>query len=107
MAKVDIESAFRLLPIHPEDFCQLGFQFEGSYYIERDLSMGCVVACTHFEDFSTFLDWAIRSRSGCPYVLHYLYDFLFIGPSESGTSKRLLSKFVAICESLGIPLAPG
>lgn len=29
MAKCDIKSAFRLLPVHPEDFDLLGFMFEG------------------------------------------------------------------------------
>ncbi|XP_066486081.1 uncharacterized protein [Tiliqua scincoides] len=35
MAKADIESAFRLLPVHPDDFCHLGFCFEGTYYVDR------------------------------------------------------------------------
>lgn len=34
MAKADIQSAFRLLPIHPEDFCHRGFQFEGGFYVD-------------------------------------------------------------------------
>ena len=26
MAKADVESTFRLLPVHPRDFCQLGMK---------------------------------------------------------------------------------
>ena len=26
MAKADVESAFRLLPVHPRDFCLLGMK---------------------------------------------------------------------------------
>ncbi|KAJ1152220.1 hypothetical protein NDU88_004997 [Pleurodeles waltl] len=32
LAKNDIESAFRLLPVHPADYHLLGFQFRGEYF---------------------------------------------------------------------------
>ncbi|KAJ1095702.1 hypothetical protein NDU88_000860 [Pleurodeles waltl] len=40
MAKSDIESAFRLLPVHPDDFNLLGFQFEGRFYFDKCMPMG-------------------------------------------------------------------
>ena len=46
LAKCDIKSAFGILPVHPQDFDLLGFYFQGSYYINRALSMGCSVSCT-------------------------------------------------------------
>lgn len=30
-AKANIESAFHLLVVHPEDFCLLGFESEGTF----------------------------------------------------------------------------
>lgn len=41
MAKADIKSVFRLLPVHPDDFVLLGFQFQGSFYFDQALPMGC------------------------------------------------------------------
>lgn len=35
MAKADIESTFRLLPMYPDDFCLLGFQFGGFSIMTR------------------------------------------------------------------------
>ena len=33
-AKTDIESAFRLLPIHPKHYPKLGMQLDGKYYYD-------------------------------------------------------------------------
>ena len=55
LAKIDIKSAFRLLPIYPGDFDLLGFQFKGQYYIDNCLPMGCSISCSLFEKFASFL----------------------------------------------------
>lgn len=44
MAKADIVSTVRLLPVHPDDFCLLGFQFNGSLYLDKALPMGCAIS---------------------------------------------------------------
>ncbi|KAM4034613.1 LOW QUALITY PROTEIN: uncharacterized protein ACNLHF_021274 [Anomaloglossus baeobatrachus] len=41
MAKSDIESAFRLLPVHPDCHHLLGWFVDGSYYYDTCLPMGC------------------------------------------------------------------
>ena len=64
MAKADIKSAFCVLPVHPEDFELLGFTFEGAFYIDRALPMGCSVSCASFERFSSFLEWELRNKEG-------------------------------------------
>lgn len=35
LAKCDIKLAFRLLPVHPDDFELLGHAFEGQFYVDR------------------------------------------------------------------------
>ena len=35
LAKTDIQSAFRTIPIHPKDYHLLGMRWEGRYYFER------------------------------------------------------------------------
>ncbi|XP_067322974.1 uncharacterized protein [Anolis sagrei] len=105
LAKCDIKSAFRLLPVHPADFELLGFQFQGLFYCDRALPMGCAVSCAAFETFSTFLEWAIKEKSGLRGVAHYLDDFLFVGRSGSGDCGALLCAFQQLAEYLGVPLA--
>ncbi|XP_078520162.1 uncharacterized protein LOC144784925 [Lissotriton helveticus] len=106
LAKSDIQSAFRLLPIHPWDFSLLGMHFDGSFYVDRVLPMGCSVSCSLFETFSTFLQWRFTFVSGHALVCHYLDDFLFIGEGCSGQCQSALNIFQALAEELGVPLAP-
>ena len=43
LAKTDIKSAFRLLPVSPSDYELLGFQFQNKFYYDKCLHMGCSV----------------------------------------------------------------
>ncbi|XP_077778980.1 uncharacterized protein LOC144326307 [Podarcis muralis] len=104
LAKCDIESAFRLLPVHPEDFRWLGFKFEGVYFVDKAMPMGCSVACAAFEAFSTFLDWALRFKTGAEGVSHYLDDFILVADSRLKCSE-LLEAFTSLAGELGVPLA--
>ena len=40
MAKTDIQSAFRLFPVHPEDWELLGMKCDGKYYYDKVLPFG-------------------------------------------------------------------
>ena len=105
VARLDIKSAFRLLPIHPSDFDLLGFQIQGKVYIDMCLPFGCAISCAKFEQFSTFLEWALRVKSGSSNVVHYLDDFLLAGRLETMECQNLMSCFCSICTDLGVPLA--
>lgn len=54
LEKCDIQSAFRLLPVHPDDFNLLGFKFNRSWYVDKAMPMGYTIACVALETFSTF-----------------------------------------------------
>ncbi|XP_054839956.1 uncharacterized protein LOC129332750 [Eublepharis macularius] len=105
MAKCDIKSAFRLLPVHPDDVDLLGFSFEGQYYVDRALPMGCSISYAAFERFSSFLEWELQRRFKCRDTCHYLDDFMFIGPAGTAQCASLLAGFVSLAGELGVPLA--
>ena len=105
MAKTDIQSAFRIIPVHPSDYSRLGFTWKGNYYHDKCLPMGCSSSCAIFETFSTALEWIISQRMPDVSVLHILDDFLFIAPTYS-KCLRALELFVSICKDIGVPLAP-
>jgi hypothetical protein len=105
LACMDINSAFRLLILSPEDFELFGFKFKGLYFYDKCLPMGCSASCAVFEKFSSFLDWAIKERSGFESIEHYLDDFLFAGRADSSECTNLMSNFSSLCQELGIPLA--
>ena len=41
LAKTDIKSAFRIIPIHPNDYPLLGMEWLGRFYYDRCMPMGC------------------------------------------------------------------
>ena len=53
LAKTDIKSAIRLLPVAPSDYELLGFKFQDKFYYDMCLPMGCSISCSPFEMFST------------------------------------------------------
>lgn len=105
MAKSDIESAFRLLPVHPECHHLLGCQVDGLYYYDMCLPMGCSISCHFFELFSSFLEWVVRYVTSSRSIIHYLDDFLFVSPGGSGRCKYLLDSFRFLMERFGVPLS--
>lgn len=44
---------------------------------------GLLHYCAMFEMFSLFLEWVVRDVSGLDSVIHYLDDFLCVGPPSS------------------------
>lgn len=107
LAKADIESAFRLLPVHLDDQHLLGFKWLGDFYYDKCLPMGCAVSCAYFEAFSSFLQWALTNTGDVVGVTHYLDDFLFIGAAGTQECSRGLQDFQDLARHLGVPLAPG
>jgi len=99
---LDILSAFRLLILHPDEFELFGFHFKNQFYFDKCLPMGCSASCALFENFSTFLEWAIKFKSGKRSVEHYLDDFLLSGKAGTGECLQLMDRFRIICEDLGV-----
>lgn len=94
-----------LFSVNPSGFNSLGFSFEEKFYFDKCMPMGFSKSCSYFKSFSTFLQWVLSQNSPQGGVIHYLDDFLFIGPAESHICSEMLGCFVNICDSFGIPLA--
>lgn len=104
LAKTDIKSAFRIIPIHPDDYHLLGMTWNNAFFFDRCLPMGCSSSCAIFEAFSTSLEWAAQHRLGASGVLHILDDFLFIANSET-KCRSDLNQFIDMCRAIGVPIA--
>ena len=83
MAKVDIESAFLVIPVSPLDRPLLGFQWKGKFFRDAVLSMRISSTCAIFECFSTTLKWVEKSKLGVTAVVHVIDDFLFLAHSQA------------------------
>lgn len=109
MAKADIESAFRLLPVHPDDFQLLGIKVRDQYFVDKALPMGASCSPALFEKFSTFLEWAIKRAAASDLVTHYMDDMFVVGNADKSSPSscaHLVSCMINVCGELGVPFAP-
>ncbi|CAC5399658.1 unnamed protein product [Mytilus coruscus] len=61
-AKTDISSAFRIINIKESQYKLFGFMWEGKYYYDKNLQMGCSSSCQIFENFSTAIEWIAKKH---------------------------------------------
>ncbi len=106
LAKLDVKSAFRLLPVRPEDFHLLGMYFQDNFYFDKALPFGCAISCSLFEKFSSFLEWCIKNKTQSQDIMHYLDDFLMGGASGTNHCYTLLHACQQMFQYFGVPMAP-
>ena len=81
-AKTDIKNAFRIMPINPQDYHLLGICWNGLYYYDRAMPMGCSSSCKTFATFSTAIEWIAQQKLNIKCILHLLDDFLIVAPTK-------------------------
>lgn len=104
LAKVDIESAYRLVPVHPTDRPLQAMEWGGAIYVDPMLPFGLRSAPKIFNALADGLEWCLQHH-GIQNVAHCLDDFIVFGPPHSHECARDLERLEDICADLGIPLA--
>ena len=104
LAKVDIKSAYRLVPVHPHDRPLLAVQFRDDVYIDAVLLFGLRSAPKIFNALADDLAW-ILEQAGIQHLFHYLDDFIIVGPPDSQQCGSDLALLESVCAELGVPLA--
>ena len=105
LANTDIKDAFRIIPIQPSDYPLLGIKWNGLYYYDRCMPMGCSSSCKTFETFSSALKWLAKTKLQISTILHLLDDFLIVAPTTELCNKQL-QLFLDVCQYLGVPMVP-
>ena len=97
MAKVDIKSAFWLLPFHPANRHLLWMQWQSNTFIDHCLPFGLCCAPKLFNILADLLTWILKQQ-GVP---------LYIWFSNIGITRHqyLPNLIKHICHLLGVPLA--
>ena len=96
-AKLDIASAYRAIPVYPID--RLEPRSEMAWRPVRLRS-----APELFTAVADALIWAM-GRHGVVHAMHYLDDFLILGPPDSEECSHALRSSLELCDSLGFPIA--
>ena len=104
LAKIDIKSAFRLIPIAITDWELLGLFWQGSYYVNKQLPFGLRSAPFLFNQFASAIHWIVTHNYNLTNLIHYLDDFLILEHSHTKCSKSK-NTMLTLCHQLNIPLS--
>lgn len=106
MAKFDVESAYRNIPVHTEDRYLLGMKWKGYYFIDMALPFGLRSAPFIFSSVADLLEWILKHKYGLNFLLHYLDDFHTLGPPNSSACQNNVDTCVRLFKEWRIPLHP-
>ena len=104
MAKVDLKSAFRIIPVARHDWELLGLFWRGNYYIDTCLPFGLRSAPFLFNQFADALHWILANNYNL-HLIHYLDDYFIVGPAQGQTCQAAVQTMLDLFTSLGIPIA--
>ena len=104
LGKMDIKSAYRIIPVHPENQLLLGIRWQGEVYIDTRLPFGLQSALIIFTALVDALEWIVKQQ-GARILLHYLENFIAVGPPDSPVCGSNMQKLCDTCAELGVPVA--
>ena len=96
LAKTDIKNAFRIIPICPQDYDLLGIFWQGKFYYDRAMPMGCASSCRTFETLSTALQWVAQKHLNIAHLIHILDDYLMAASSYDQCCTDLKNFFITL-----------
>ena len=105
LAKVDIKSAYRNVPVHPDDRWLTGMVWRDSLFVDAALPFGLRSAPKIFTALADAAEWMVR-REGVEFIIHYLDDFLLMGRPGTEECAVALETLLGVFHKLGLPVAP-
>ena len=84
MAKFDVEAAYRNIAVHPDNRYLLGMKQHGHFSVDLALSFGLRSAPYIFNCVADMVKWIILNKYSVADLMHYLDDFLTVGPPYLG-----------------------
>ena len=110
VAKTDFKSAFRNLPIRPQDRKWLVMKAQHPrtmktfYFVDKCLPFGASISCSHFQRVSNAIEAIFRHKAKAK-ANNYLDDFLLVALLKWLCNYHL-DIFLDICTKINFPVAP-
>ena len=101
LIKMDLESAYKHIPVHPGDHHLLGGSWEGRTYVDWDLPFGLHSAPKAVDNMMV---WSLHNV-GIEHLIHYIDDFLFLVVPHTDNGANICSFAMSIFSELGVPVA--
>ena len=87
LAKTDIQSAYCLVPVHPDDRVLQAMIWDSELYVDPMLPFGLRSAPKIFDALADALEWYLHHQ-GVKHVFHHLDDCIIVGPPDSPSCGR-------------------
>lgn len=106
LCKLDVEAAYKQIPVRPRDWPLLGFKWDGAWYYERVLPFGLKSSCRLWEMFACALHHFFVVDLGIECVVHYVDDFLLAFPAHQlREAERGMQAAMQLADWLGLTMA--
>ena len=103
LGKIDIQQAYRNVPVFAADRQYLGMQWEGQIFIDGVLPFGLRSAPLMFTALADALQWVIQ-QEGTKWIFHYIDDFITVGEPDSKECAQNMARMASIAKELGLPI---
>jgi hypothetical protein len=104
MSKVDIDAAYRCIPVRPADWPLLGLHWQDKLYFDLVMQFGLASATAVFEWYSSAAEWIAKGSLAIRDLIHYVDDFLHFVKNEQ-EAKRQLAALLFLFAQLGLPVS--
>ena len=104
LANANVESAYRLVPVHPQDRMLQAVKWRDHIYVDAMLPFGLRSAPKVFNTLADAFHWVLQQQ-GISHILHYLDDFIIVAPPDFPQCQDQLSTLLRVAATLGIPIA--
>ena len=104
LTKVDIQHAYRLLPVRQEDWPLLVYCWEGQFCVDLKLPFGGPSSASIFTDFADLICWIINNKYNLV-AIHYSDDYLLISPAVFVLALQQSHTMLEVFRFLNIPVA--
>ncbi len=105
MSKIDVQAAYRCIPVRPADWGLLGMVWKDELYFDKVLPFGLGSSCSLWEDFSNALEWIICKECNIQTITHYIDDCFVASRTQIEFAKQQLQLILAVYRYLGVPVS--
>ena len=100
LAKINVKSAYRLVPVHPTHRSLKAMRWKDAVYV----AVRFVICPQDLNAVADALEWHVHHQ-GVQHIFHYLDDFIVVGAPATEQCAEALSILDSECRRFGVPIA--
>lgn len=102
LAKMDVKSAYRQIPIHPDDWCLFAVEVEQLIFIDTFCPFGGRSSGHIWERYAQAMQWMLEHKYNVPSTARWVDDFFFV--MDAHDSDTIVSRAQRAFVHMGVPM---